>query len=268
MAKTAAQIWKELSEPFPAGVVKWRVKKKTKKDPKKAEVLCYVDARNVMAKLDEVVGPNNWQTRGDRYGSKGARIELGIRIEGEWIWKSDVGEDSNYSPLKGGWSDALKRAAVHFGVNRAAYAVPRTYARLDNFGYILQGEKARLRAVYNEVVKKWKASSADCYYDTEEEGEAEPEEGTGPAEDVPKDMSQEELAGLEEELTKQKEERAQIAKLQADFEETVTGCVSTADLVKFMKEDINPLIQSDANTKYALDKYRELEKTEKANATG
>ena len=41
--------------------------------------------------------------------------------DGEWITKSDGADDSNIEGAKGGISDALKRAAVLFGIGRYLY---------------------------------------------------------------------------------------------------------------------------------------------------
>ena len=47
--------------------------------------------------------------------------ELSINIDGTWITKSDGADDSNIEGAKGGISDALKRAAVLFGIGRYLY---------------------------------------------------------------------------------------------------------------------------------------------------
>ena len=102
-----------LKRPFPEGKIRWR------KGGGGAE-LAYITARDVMDRLDDVVGVANWQTK---YSWIGDRMicELSVRIDGEWITKSDGADDSNIEGAKGGISDALKRAAVLFGVGRYLY---------------------------------------------------------------------------------------------------------------------------------------------------
>ena len=102
-----------LKRPFPEGKIRWR------KGGGGAE-LAYITARDVMDRLDDVVGVANWQTR---YSWIGDRMicSLSIRIDGEWITKSDGADDSNIEGAKGGISDALKRAAVLFGIGRYLY---------------------------------------------------------------------------------------------------------------------------------------------------
>jgi hypothetical protein len=42
----------------------------------------------------------------------------------EWVWKWDTGEESSIEAGKGEFSDALKRAWVHWGVGRDLYPSP------------------------------------------------------------------------------------------------------------------------------------------------
>jgi hypothetical protein len=107
-------------------------------DPKHAKTrpgpggvtLTYVDARYVMDMLDEVCGVGYWQNRyealNDNLSSSGVRCGIGILVEfpdghTEWVWKWDVGAESDIEDLKGAHSDALKRAAVQWGIARDLY---------------------------------------------------------------------------------------------------------------------------------------------------
>lgn len=108
---------RRLSEAIP---VKWRVQS-TKYG--KANCVAYVDARDVQKHLDEVCGVENWQSRHKE--EKGNLFcEIGIYIKGRWIWKSDVGTESNIERQKGEASDSFKRAAVMWGVGRFVYDYP------------------------------------------------------------------------------------------------------------------------------------------------
>lgn len=85
--------------------------------------LAYIDARQVMDLLDEVVGPENWQTD---YKDLNGKIYCGIAIrtnqmENVWVWKWDMGTESEYEAEKGEASDAFKRAAVKWGIGRFLY---------------------------------------------------------------------------------------------------------------------------------------------------
>lgn len=119
-------IFELLAEPFPHDVVEWKVRT-VNRDGRSALALCYIDARSVMARLDEVVGPQHWR---DRYREEAGRMicELDIRLEGEWITKSDGSGDSDFEAEKGGISGAFKRAGVKWGIGRYLYDVDAIWA--------------------------------------------------------------------------------------------------------------------------------------------
>ena len=104
----------KLKDPFP---VKWRVQTS---DSNKAMCVAYIDARDVQNRLDEVCGMENWKST--------TKVEKGnlyttilIRVNNEWIEKTDVGTESKIEKEKGEMSDSLKRAAVQWGVGRFLY---------------------------------------------------------------------------------------------------------------------------------------------------
>ena len=96
--------------------VKWRKGYKNGKD------LVYIDARDVMDRLDTVFGIDGWQTS---YQYMGDRMicNLSVRFspDSEWVTKSDGADDSSIEAAKGGISDSLKRAAVLLGIGRYLY---------------------------------------------------------------------------------------------------------------------------------------------------
>ena len=98
---------------------KWRVQ-----SSRASGCMCvaYIDARDVMELLDNAVGVNGWQ---DEYYSVGAQTycKLGIKLDNEWIWKSDAGSESNIEKEKGLASDCFKRAAVKHGIGRFLYSL-------------------------------------------------------------------------------------------------------------------------------------------------
>jgi hypothetical protein len=121
MTCTAEDI-KQLFADFPREDIHWRAQSLTA-DGSKAMALAYLDARDVMDRLDQVCGAGNWQ---DRYEFHGTRTicYLSIRIDGEWITKADGAGDSDVEAEKGAISDALKRAAVKWGIGRYLYDLP------------------------------------------------------------------------------------------------------------------------------------------------
>jgi hypothetical protein len=84
----------------------------------KAICVPYYDARQVQQKLDEVCTPEKWQ---NTYDPETGASSIAIFIENDWVWKTDVGTDSNVEKIKGKASDAFKRAAVLWGVGRDLY---------------------------------------------------------------------------------------------------------------------------------------------------
>ena len=94
--------------------VKWRKGYKNGKD------LVYIDARDVMDRLDTVFGIDGWQTKYEYLGGR-MICNLSVRFDLEWITKSDGAGDSNIEGEKGGISDSLKRAAVLLGIGRYLY---------------------------------------------------------------------------------------------------------------------------------------------------
>ncbi len=103
-----------LKRPFPIGSVSFR------KGPGGSKELAYITARDVMQRLDEVFGVDGWS---DKYEFIGGRMmcNLTCNFGGTLVSKADGADDSQIEGAKGGISDALKRAAVKFGIGRYLY---------------------------------------------------------------------------------------------------------------------------------------------------
>jgi len=127
------QALANLSLPFPAKDIEWRAGQVTK-DGKKCSLLAYITARAVMDRLDEVVGPENWQAnyQASPIGN-GLECQLSIRmLSGEWVTKTDAAEPTQIESVKGAYSDALKRAAVHWGIGRYLYNLDMQWATISS----------------------------------------------------------------------------------------------------------------------------------------
>jgi len=118
-----------LKLPFPPDRISWRVGS-TSKDKKKGLALAYIDARDVMQRLDEVCGPENWQCDYPHAAQKTV-CRIGIKFNGEWIWKSNGAGDSDIEAEKGALSDAFKRAAVLWGIGQYLYDLDSPWVALD-----------------------------------------------------------------------------------------------------------------------------------------
>jgi hypothetical protein len=111
-----------LSAPFDANEVKF---KPATVSGNWALALPYVDARVIQDRLDDVLGVVNWQDKYDVLADGNVVCALSLRIGGDWITKMDVGGESGQPDegdrRKASFSDALKRAAVKFGIGRYLY---------------------------------------------------------------------------------------------------------------------------------------------------
>jgi len=88
--------------------------------------LSYITARTAMNRLDSVLGPENWWPKYRPLGQSSIICELTIRLpDGSTVTKEDAGGAAGMSDAgdddKSGLSDAIKRAAVAFGVARYLY---------------------------------------------------------------------------------------------------------------------------------------------------
>lgn len=106
--KKAAPI---LRRPFTPEAVRFKVQTGTL-------AVAYIDARLVVERLNTVI-PHKWS---DAYEPDGKNMVCHLTVDG--VTRSDLG--SGYVG-KGLYSDALKRAAVKFGVGVSLYSIPSTW---------------------------------------------------------------------------------------------------------------------------------------------
>lgn len=147
---------RRLAEPFPVDAVSWRVGTTTQaKD--KGMALAYIDARDVMERLDHVCGPD-WQDKYQAMPDGSYCCSIGIKIDGEWRWRSDGALmltesdkiDAKEMAQKGSYSDAFKRAAVKWGIGRYLYNLDSPWVKIEARGksFVIADEgKATLRNV-------------------------------------------------------------------------------------------------------------------------
>jgi len=141
------ELMKKLQEPFPQPDIEWRVGScgKQKSGDIWATCLAYVSNRAIQNRLDEVFGPTGWQNE-YRPGPKGGLV-CGISVdivdrEGQdgdflqpvWVTKYDGADNTDFEPVKGGLSDAMKRAAVQWGIGRYLYKLEMGFATISSNG--------------------------------------------------------------------------------------------------------------------------------------
>lgn len=154
---TAQELFDALCSPFAAEEIDWRVGSTTQ-DKSKGMALAYIDARAVMDRLDSVCGPENWQCNYTA-GVVGSIVcNLGVRLPGgEWVWKADGAGATDVEGEKGMLSDALKRAAVRWGVGRYLYEMKSPWVALEAAGRsfkIPDAERKKLDEVHDEAAKR------------------------------------------------------------------------------------------------------------------
>ena len=139
-----------LSAPFKPAEISFRVQSTYERNGKtQAVVVAYLDARNVAERLDAVCDPDGWAFDWQPVvtGQRELLVAKGtLTIAG--VSKSDVGDAGTTEPSKASVSDALKRAAVLWGVGRYLYDLPFMTATPEQRGksWVLpQAEEDRLR---------------------------------------------------------------------------------------------------------------------------
>jgi hypothetical protein len=149
-------LFQKLAAPFPPEKISWRVgpsnKKKRQRELKdqnakatKGQALAYIDARDVMERLDEVCGPGGWQN--DYPHANGKTVcRIGIKVGDEWVWKADGAGDTDMEAEKGALSDSFKRAAVRWAIGRYLYDIETPWVDLDDREQIPKTELGRLRS--------------------------------------------------------------------------------------------------------------------------
>lgn len=116
------EIAKQLAAPFESAEIKFKAQATS---GNRALAVPFVDARVVQDRLDDVLGIFGWQDSYECLPDGSVVCRLKVRIGQEWIVKEDVGGQSEQPDegdrRKAAFSDALKRAAVKFGVGRFLY---------------------------------------------------------------------------------------------------------------------------------------------------
>jgi hypothetical protein len=101
----------------------------------RALALAYIDCRVIQDRLDAVIGVENWMDEYEILTDGSVMCRLKLRLNGEWVTKTDVGSPSEQPDggdrLKAAFSDAMKRAAVKFGIGRYLYRLPAVWCDYD-----------------------------------------------------------------------------------------------------------------------------------------
>jgi hypothetical protein len=128
-----------------------------------AILLAYKTARVDAKRLDDVVGPENWQKHYE-YDAKGnllCHIDVWCDAKKQWIRKTDVGDD-NKQGAKGTYSDAFKRAGFAWGIGRELYDLPLLFIKLNDDEFEKDGNKAK--ATNKLRVNDWSFETSETHY--------------------------------------------------------------------------------------------------------
>ena len=132
---TATEIASALADPFDPSEIKFKPKKPKGCPDNRCLAMAYIDARLVQDRLDETVGIFGWSTSYQQIGQTSFECRLSVKIGDAWVTKADVGSTSDQEDegdrVKAAYSDALKRAAVAFGVGRYLYRLPAAWCDYD-----------------------------------------------------------------------------------------------------------------------------------------
>jgi hypothetical protein len=130
----ADNLLDRLAEPFPADEIDWKPEALSS-DKTRALAVAYVDARTVMQRLDDVLGPGGWQDDYEPLDDGSAICRLRVRVNGEWVVETDVGSPSDQKDAgdrrKASFSDAIKRAGVKLGIARYLSRLPKAWCDFD-----------------------------------------------------------------------------------------------------------------------------------------
>lgn len=240
-----AEAQEHLRRPFSARALRWKVQASWPKEGEKKGglLVAYIDARLVIERLDTVLGPL-WS---DHYelipGTKAMRCTIVIN----GTQRADVGESTH--SVKATVSDALKRAAVHYGVGLSIYSLAQQKVDASSTG--MQGAKAllkrtkrgnkhdveitdeleaRLRVYY----QNWLESKANTYGDPLDHGGdddavgMDPEENGTPAEPVQNSLELEAAITRLRELWEEKGDKRRLSKAKLNAQIKSIGTVDEA----------------------------------------
>ena len=151
-----------LAEPFPISDVEFRVSRSWDSDSGvECRVLAYITARAISQRLDDVVGPGNWQNTPAqvielRHGIVGVQLGISILSNGVWVTKWDIAEQTDFEPVKGAYSGAMKRAGQQWGIGRYLYGLDETKVETSRDNKGPEWNWARLKKDDGGRVYYWK----------------------------------------------------------------------------------------------------------------
>ena len=151
-------IIKKLGASFPFEEVEAKIQVASKEKPTGMAVF-YIDSRVIQKRLDDVIGAYNWSNHFSTWQDKAQLCGISIYNEDrrEWVTKHDGAENSDIESIKGGLTDAFKRAAVLWGIGRYLYQIDGVWVDIEkrgNSSVIKDNQQGKLKAAYESAVKR------------------------------------------------------------------------------------------------------------------
>ncbi len=129
--KSIEVIQRELLDPFDPFDIEWRLQQTGESNGKKwGMVLAYITNRAIMERLDNVFGVGGWQNEYIELNDGGFICGIRAKIGDEWVVKYDGANATDIEAIKGGLSNAMKRAGVQWGIGRYLYRLDTTFVTL------------------------------------------------------------------------------------------------------------------------------------------
>lgn len=138
------ELQERLSAPFYASEIEWRIGA-TNGNKTSGIALPYITNRAIQNRLDEVCGVFGWKNE-FIVNDKSKICGISIKVGNEWLTKYDGADDTNIEATKGGISNAMKRAAVQWGIGRYLYKLPTFWVAIEQAGksYKIKGKPPEL----------------------------------------------------------------------------------------------------------------------------
>lgn len=151
------QLMDALAAPFPAARLKFRVGARTK-SKERGIALPYVDPRDYIARLNEVLGLDWEDEEVITYAAGRVTVQyrLTLHVGDETRTRTGDGECADLqdeNAVTTASAQAFKRACVKFGLGAGLYDIPRQWVALKNERYLPDQTVAALRRAYAQWVE-------------------------------------------------------------------------------------------------------------------
>ena len=155
---TTGTAIERLKAPFDFKDLGWKIQTRNK-DGTTGLAVAYVDSRAIQRRLDEILGVFGWKNEYTQWhgNSQLCGISVYNADTREWLTKYDGAENTDIEPIKGGLSDAFKRAAVLWGIGRYIYEMDGVWVDIEAAGKgsrIKESEKKKLENAYQQAMTR------------------------------------------------------------------------------------------------------------------